>query len=243
MKAITLNVEGMRHLESVAGFLRAEAGDVICLQEANRHHVELLGDLGYSVSFLPLFLRDYGDQVLPEGCLIASRALACARCIYYHQATPEPVLYDVRRMRETTSYGLVIAAVETGGMLYRVATTHFTWTPDGANPNDWQRKDLEVMLKILAREGPHVLCADMNIPRGYSPLYARLVETYSDRIPAEVRSTLDRSRHRLGDCPDKKILFESYVVDYVLTQPPYRVQEIWLRFGISDHAAIVAEFA
>lgn len=243
MKLITLNVEGNRHRAQVAAFLAEQAADVVCLQEANRHHEAALAGLGYGVTFLPFFLKDYGDEVLPEGCLIATRTPAEGKGAYYHRAGPGIVLYDIARMRETTAYGYVFVTTEIGGTVYRIATTHFTWTPDGAQPNDFQRRDLDVMLGMLAAEGPHVLCADMNIPRGYSPLYDRLAGTYRDEIPADVRSTLDRSRHRLGARPDKQILFERYVVDYVLSQPPYRVRTVRLAFGLSDHAAVIAELA
>ncbi len=74
-----------------------------------------------------------------------------------------------------------------------------------------------------------------------SPLYPRLVRDYRDEMPAGIRSSLDPGRHRLGSDPDKQDLFETFLVDYVLTRPPYRARDVRLAFGVSDHAAVMAE--
>lgn len=36
-------------------------------------------------------------------------------------------------------------------------------------------------------------------------------------------------------------IFEEYMVDYIFTQSPYWADNVKLKFGVSDHAAVIAE--
>ena len=81
----------------------------------------------------------------------------------------------------------------------------------------------------------------MNIPRHHNFLYEKFLEQYKDNIPAEYKSSLDKSMHLFGNDSEKNVLFTDYMVDYIFSQAPYRVQNVRLEFGISDHAAVIAD--
>jgi hypothetical protein len=81
----------------------------------------------------------------------------------------------------------------------------------------------------------------MNMPRGYNANYEHFIKRYIDTIPKQYMSSLDRNLHRLGSDPDlKSPMFESYMVDYIFSQPPYIVEDVLLHFGVSDHAGVTA---
>jgi len=81
----------------------------------------------------------------------------------------------------------------------------------------------------------------MNTPRGINPSYPDLVAHYTDHIPPAYTSSLDRALHRLGTNPEKTQLFDSFMVDYLLSTPEFITNDVRLQFGLSDHAGIVAE--
>ena len=97
------------------------------------------------------------------------------------------------------------------------------------------------MLPIIDLLDPHVFCGDFNIPRGHNVLYETLTTRYTDSVPATYASSLDKNIHRKGDDISRAHLFTSFMVDYVFTQKPYQAENVRLEFGISDHAAVVAD--
>lgn len=241
MKLINSNVEGMRHLKLIEDFLVRENADVVCLQEANEKHENILKSLGYYTSFLPIQIENRDNEMLPEGIMVGSKQPPKTKSQYYFSPHKELQLGDVKNMRGTYRQGYISAEVMTDSVTYIIVTTHFTWTPNGEIPNQNQIEDTEILLSLLRNEKPHILCGDMNIPRHHNPLYARFLEYYTDSIPKEYKSSLDKTYHRLGNDPEKDVLFNDYMVDYVFTQPPYNARNVRLEFGVSDHAAIVAE--
>jgi endonuclease/exonuclease/phosphatase family metal-dependent hydrolase len=159
---------------------------------------------------------------------------------YYRDATPGLQFFNRGDRARTVKNGIVLASYTYENETYTIGTTHFTWTPDGATPNTEQVTDMDALLAYITKKEPHIMCGDFNIPRNQNPLYQKLVELYTDAIPHSYASSLDATLHRHGASPDKKQLFESFMVDYVFTQPPYTAHDVRLVFGVSDHAAVVA---
>jgi hypothetical protein len=56
---------------------------------------------------------------------------------------------------------------------------------------------------------------------------------YKDNVPKEVDSTIDPVLHRAKDI--------RYMVDGVFSTPAYKVSEVEVREGVSDHKAILAQ--
>ena len=123
---------------------------------------------------------------------------------------------------------------------WNIAVTHFTWNPKGEEYYEPQAHNLKTLLSFLEDKPPHILCGDMNIPRGINPLHPQLVENYQDVIPSIYTSSLDSSLHRCGKDPEKNMLFTDFMVDYLLLQQSYTATDVKLHFGVSDHAAVVA---
>lgn len=151
--------------------------------------------------------------------------------------------FDPENQEDTVERGVILGTAVIEGIEYRIATTHFTWSKDGNCATPAQIAHMDSLTALMSKEPPHLLCGDFNIPRGRNPLYNNLITMYEDCIPDAVTSSLDRTFHRLGNDPEKSVLFDSFVVDYIFSQAPYSVHDVRLTFGISDHAAVVGTVA
>ena len=244
MNLISLNVEGARHWQTVTSFLRREHAHVIALQEAHPDYVHFLETLGYQTYFSPSSLMEQNGIEFAQGLLLASLYDFEPRTLYYHKPTDtlQPEVVDPKTGRSSIWRQLLVAQFTTNGGIFVIATTHFTWSPDG-HPNDIQRTDLGQMLQTTKTLPPHLLCGDFNIPRLHNELYLQLANVYTDNIPPQYRSSLDRTLHRAGNDPERAIVFDEYMVDYLFSQPAYNVTDVRLEFGVSDHAAVIGEVA
>lgn len=165
---LNLNVEGEKHVSDVLDLLDRREPTVVCLQEAPESFVALLEQRNYQVTFVPLTLRQAADQTTrPEGLLFASRDHHTADIQYYHETGQELLPFNFDRYRDTWRLAVILAEID--GL--HVATTHFTWTPDGATPNDYQQEDIVALCDVLDTFPPHVLCGDLNLPRHHNRLY------------------------------------------------------------------------
>lgn len=236
MQFLSLNVEGIRHTTRVQKLIGDTNPDVICLQEAPESMADSLRVHSYHVTFVPLTLRHKNDREFREGILIATRAPHTATTHLYHTTSDKLEVFEKSRYRETMRKAVLL--VDCGG--FRIATTHFTWTPNGEIADEFQRTDLTALLLYLSTQSPHIICGDFNIPRFHNELYEQLITHYTDAIPLTYTSSLDSTYHRLATNPEKAHLFTDFMVDYLLTQPPFLADDVELIFGISDHAAIVA---
>lgn len=199
---------------------------------------EYLKTQGYRTVFAPMLLKlDNPNDLSIIGLLFACRHEFSSEVYYYQPPARANLEEDKPKHSETSARPVIFAQTEK----YNFATTHFTWNPDGSAECVAQAKALDTLLPFLNNRPPHILCGDMNIPRRESPYYTRLVANYHDAVPIEYTSSLDKNFHRTGKNPDLEHLFTSYMVDYLLTQPPYQAHNVRLEFGISDHAGIVAE--
>lgn len=238
MKLISLNIEGRRHYERIVPFLEREQADAVCLMEAPADSMSWLEPLGYTPYFLPTLRKRDDEQSHYEGVLLASKALpTCVTMRYYHRQADPSAFFDTENKRDTESIGFISADIDG----FQIVTTHFTWTPRGEVPSEWQKVDLQAMFDLLDQEQPHILCGDMNIPRHHSSLYERFLERYTDTIPQQYKSSLDKQYHRCGDSKDHTHLFSDFMVDYIFMQPPYRAENVRLEFGLSDHAGVIAD--
>jgi len=235
LKLVSINIEGNKHLDRVERFVREQDPDVVCFQEATGQSEAILERLAYNTTFLPLTLK--GDH--PEGLVIASKHPIQTSSHYYHGEPGELLVFEKERHHHTQCHAILLGEIEHEGAQYHIGTTHFTWHAKGEEASGEQRADMESLLKIAAMLPPHAICGDFNITRNINPLYQTLCEIYQDNIPLSYTSSLDASLHRLGSDPEKSLLFESFMVDYLFTTPPYTAAEARLEFGVSDHAAIV----
>ncbi|MCF7816005.1 MAG: hypothetical protein K9M10_03905 [Candidatus Pacebacteria bacterium] len=241
MKLITINIEGDLHFDSVIPFIKAELPDILCIQEIFKIDLCQLEELGYSCTFLPMTMKLTRGKYYEWGTALCSQAKPTkTRTFYYPTPCNEIPVFNHHDIENSVLHGVIESCIPIGGDNFRIATTHFTWTPDGAVPSTKQKTDIVTLLAYLAQLEPHVLCGDFNIPRSCSPLYAELTKHYTDTIPESYVSSLDAKVHRHGKTLGKERIFNSFMVDYIFTQPPYKATDVRLGFGLSDHAAVVA---
>ncbi len=240
LKLITVNIEWERHLDTFERFLRTEDADVVCVQEITDRGIQVLKTCGYHVAFAPMTLRMI-EGVLKAQCIaIAYRGSLSHEEIFYHKIEPHPPITKETGVDESVSYLVLCARIVHEGTEFVIGTTHFTWTPNGDRPSPAQISDMQALLKVAAPLEPHILCGDFNIPRLYSPLYNELLKHYTDNIPPQYATSIDKSMHRLRNDPTKHQMMDSFMVDYVFSTPVYRVTDVRLQFGVSDHAGVVA---
>lgn len=249
MKLISLNIEGTKHLERVLPFLERENADVICLQELFEKDAPGIAErLNMTYVFSPMLLGRYkqanGESWEKFGIAIFSRAqISNANSKSYWSPRNELQRFDntdVHTKHRTERHVLLSGEIPHEDSLFTVATTHFTWTPDGAT-DDYQKADAEALLGLLAKMPQVVLCGDFNVPRGYNPIYEKFVEKYTDAIPASYVSSLNLELHRLGKDPVESKNLARFMVDYIFLSSAYRAENVRLESGVSDHMAVVAD--
>jgi endonuclease/exonuclease/phosphatase family metal-dependent hydrolase len=244
MKLTNINIEGDRHYETVLPFLKRESPDVFCLQEVFELDLSILTHGMYQSVFLPITLKQRERGLEPFGIVLAVRndhVIFDTKTYYYHDDSGQVREFHEEDKDTSVNPGVIVTDVTVDGIPFVVATTHFTWIPNGDTPTPWQRQDMERFLTYMGGQSPHVLTGDFNIPRNKNPLYNKLTEHYTDSVPSTYSSSLDRSIHRLGHNTETAHIFTDYMVDYLFTQEPYRATNVRLEFGISDHAAVVGE--
>lgn len=244
LKLVSLNVEWDRHMETVIPFLESEKPDVACILELLDADIPRLEEaLGAKCFFTPTILQDTPRGQVKEGIGIFSRTgFSDVRAAQYAGTSGELALYS----HDPADWGagleksmLVGTAVEKDGVPYRILATHFTWTKDG-EANERQRDDLKRLRAELSKEREFVLCGDFNAPRG-KEIFSELASRYRDNIPVRYNTSLDAHLHRVGAEVFKEQKMDTYMVDGCFTTPAYRAHNVHLVFGISDHAAVVAE--
>lgn len=239
IKIISVNIEMDMHHDTVTSFLQSENADVVCLQEVFEKDLSMYEQaLGMKSSFSPMaYGASYkfgGEKNLVYGIAILTKHNASFQsALIVGDETKIPVLVQpIDRMTERdSSRRMLLWADVQSTDLYRIATTHFTWTPDGVS-TEYQKEDTKKLISILDDQlKDFVVLGDLNAPRG-NESFSMLKDKYKDNIPLEYDSSLDSKLHR---APHLK-----FMVDGLFSTPAYVVTKVRLAEGVSDHKAIVA---
>ena len=242
IKLVSLNIEYYKHLDTVLPFLKSRAADVICLQEIlerdlERFRSELKRPFIFAkTSDIPIDDPQHKGDLIMGDAIFSSLPIIKSGVEYYAMHS-----YDARSdvpemLYPLANRALTLCDVDTGGSVFRICTTHCTWTPNG-KPNDVQRQDVRKLLSMLESKGEFVLCGDFNAPRG-GEVFARLAEKYKDNIPAHYKTSLDPSLHRSGKTHPEELMDK--MVDGIFSTPGYTVSNVEMVCGVSDHCALVA---
>lgn len=240
LKLVSINIERSKHLDRVVSFLEREQPDVVCFQELREGDLLLFEEkLGMHSAFLSNSQhREQGAQetyVIGTGILTAL-PLQNVSLNYYRGSEQEARHNAPYEYITHTATGVLSAEVLKDNERFIIATTHFTWTPDGL-PDEFQRTDIEKLFDILRQLEEVLLCGDFNAPRG-GEIWQMLADKYTDNIPLQYKTSLDVTLHRAGK--ERPHELENKMVDGLFTTPGYVARDVRLEFGISDHAAIVA---
>lgn len=243
MKLICLNVERNKHDKLVLSFLKKENADIVCLQEFLEEKFELykkeLGLEGF------LQITNYADVIAydelagkRDGLAIFARNIIEPGVMFYI-GSEENIPKSFEKYKEElsspdyqTNHALIWASVkDKDGKSFKIVNTHLPVTDNG-EVTPFQLDVVDKIISELDKHGEFIFCGDLNAPRGRES-FARFAKKYKDNIPPEYNTSLDENLHRI-----KGIIF---MVDGLFTTPAYRVSEVKLVGGVSDHMAIVAE--
>lgn len=241
MKLLSLNIEGDRHLSArIFPLLVSEKFDALCLQEVFAQDLEKIAQ----VSQLPDYIfapQANITQINPHlpprgqwGTAIFARELTHSRRDYYVGRETEIPNFLADNDPNSMNRVVVSAIVELNQQPFHLATTHFTWSGGGA-VTELQRSKFVALKQILANFDELILCGDFNTPRG-GEIYDQLSAMYTDNIPLEVQTTVDKNLHKSGE--DIRL-----VVDGLFTSEHYQVNNPEVMSGVSDHMAVIAEIA
>ena len=235
LKLLTLNIEHDRHLDRVAAAIATHSPDIVCLQEVFEKDCARLADVGdYQVKYAISALMPEGSKgnTSPRswGVAVLTRVPVHRQTLAYYSEDPRIRIFkesnDPRRL-------VLMTEIEREGRFYRIGTTHFTWSMGGAATDD-QRADFARLKQVLLPYPHYALCGDFNSPRGRE-MFARFTDELGlvDHLPADVKSTLDPKFHRVPTL--------GLAVDTIFSTPEYRVTDVQVLEGLSDHKGILAQ--
>lgn len=232
IKIVTLNIERSKHLDLILPFLEREQPDVLCVQELcagdTEKFCEVMGEHFITVP-LAKHTVDGGECLFSIG--IFSRHPISKNEVSYHHGSAEAIPQFKQEDQRTINRAFLWCDVVKDGEVFRIGTTHFTWTPDGEADDD-QRIEAKELLHILEKQKDIVFTGDFNAPRG-KEIFSRIAERYKDNVPLEYTTSIDGSIHRAGDLP--------LMVDGIFSTPGYLVSNARMVCGVSDHCALLAE--
>lgn len=233
MKLVSLNIEGRKHLASVAQLLAREDSDIVCLMEVCQSDVLKIAGQRYPYVIFAqndvLGNIDKTDSLEKAGVAILSKEIAIDVEQEYFGEKPRNQVVE----QGVGSHAPVMLSASIGGL--RVAAIHFTWTQKG-EANQEQSGHLAKLFEIVG-DKEMILCGDFNIPRG-NENYTKLTTHYLDNIPADVESTIDPVLHYANrESPGRLKL----VVNYVWSTPKYKVGEVRVESSVSDHCCVICK--
>ncbi len=241
MKLLSLNIEGDKHLESrIFPLLRSEKFDALCLQEVFAQDIPKIVEVSQLLEyvFVPQARITRPNPHQPPrgewGIALFGKKISQVRRDYYvgnAETLPEFFMNDEPN---SMSRVLLSAVVEVSQQRFHLATTHFTWSGAGA-VTELQLANFILLKKLLTNFNELILCGDFNTPRG-GEIYDQLSAMYTDNIPLEVQTTVDKNLHKSGE--DIRL-----VVDGLFTSEHYQVNNPEVMSGVSDHMAVIAEIA
>ena len=220
----------------VSTFLRAQAPEVVCLQELVSDDIDA-AVRGSSATRTTSTSPCAASRSRPGRAPSAS-----ASCRGIRFVSTADICYggggggmDVldRSSEEarfaTNRYSVALADITIGAETFTIGTTHFPWT-DAARTADFQRSACDNLLRAL-KDRSLVLCGDFNAPRGME-IFTRLAAQWTDNIPPTYATSVDPVLHRAGPL--------QLMVDGVFSTDDYSVSDVTLHQGVSDHCAITA---
>jgi exonuclease III len=238
MKFISINIEGNKHFERLFPFLTAEKPDVVALQEIFECDLEAIKQAtglnncvfypNADITLPNIHLQDRGLW----GVAIFAKEIVDSKGLYYFQVNPGELFVFDEKKNGLADRVLLFAETKVDEKVFKIFNTHFTWS--GAREvNEAQRRDYIKMKEILESYDEVVLCGDLNTPRG-EEIWNDLAKKYTDNIPQEVDTTIDKNLHKSG----KDIRL---VVDALFTTHQYVAKNVKVVRNTSDHMAVVGE--
>ncbi len=243
VKIISLNIQEDFHIDKISKFLTTEKADVVCLQEVFksdvRHFEKLLGMQSFFAPRcfkVPNLSAEFGKQ--PWGNVILTNLPVVSSEVHYYYGDIDnipdyPESYDQQEI-EPMAYPVLVQRVDEKGVEYTIATTHMPVTYHGEDAQ-YQMDCAKALLAFLSKFNELILTGDMNAIRG-GATFSFIASVYKDNIPESYKTSLDAKFHRM---PASEI--HNKMVDGLFTTSGYKLTNVKLIDGVSDHMAIVGE--
>lgn len=228
---LQLNIERAKHYDRFVPFVKNFSADVFCAQELLEKDLPFLEkELGMKCIFSPMttFLGEGDPLVMGVG--IFSRYPMVKKREEYYFGTKDHGEFVSNGDLDGMSRVFLYSDIEKDGKIFRIGTTHFTWSKDGEITNR-QRRDLARLLPILKEAGEIVFSGDFNTPRGRE-IFSEITSHYNDNVPPEYTDSIDNELHRNKDV--------KLMVDGLFSTPKYEVSDVKMVCGLSDHCALTA---
>lgn len=234
MKIVSVNIEGTKHIPKIIALVEREKPDVLFLQEVCEKNIETFFKLmGGSFSFASMAFRDVVDNKI--GVAVFSKLPTIYKQHVLKEADCTVIQYAPATFKDrflSQSYCAIEALVtDDEGEVYRFYNTHLPVTEKGTT-TDFQLSAVKTLLGVLAQKPDVILVGDSNAPRG-GEAFSMISSVYNDNIPKHYTSSIDSVLHRAGPL--------ERMVDVLFTSPEYKVENITLISGVSDHCAVSAE--
>lgn len=232
LKLITLNIEGRKHLSTVLNFLKSEDADIICLQEIFKEDFEMIkSELSMNAAFFPMSNRSVPNEHYDQFYGVWGICILCKLdnikfdSFYYTGKGNIPLFIDNQSDDRVIGY----VSFKKNMKKYVIGTTHFYFTPNG-KPTEGQWKSYFSLIKHLKNFDSFVLCGDFNSPRG-GEIYTEFTKNFIDHLPKDVDSTIDTTHHKVKDL--------LLVIDTIFSTKDYKITDVHVKEGLSDHKAII----
>jgi endonuclease/exonuclease/phosphatase family metal-dependent hydrolase len=239
LRFVSINIEQDKHLDSVLVFLKEQNPDIVCLQEVFERDIPRFEkELGMRGLFSPMSqwssTSNDTTEIILIGVGIFTRLPVTQTFAQYYSGDLPTLHIYAEQTNNADARVFLSAVIDVFGTLYTVGTTHFTWSAHG-EADDRQRNDVKSFLEKLNRFSDGIVFAgDFNAPRG-KEIFSEIEKRFKDNIPKEYMTSLDQSLHRAPDA------VRNLMVDGIFSTPEYVLTNVALHFGVSDHAAIVAD--
>lgn len=237
MKFLSCNIEGNRHFERILPLLKHERPDLVALQEVFECDLE---ELRQATGLAQVVFYPQADIALPNDhlplrgpwgvAIFANEIVEEKHHYYFGHENGKLAVFDNDQPWNIDRVALAVKA-RVAGQDFQVLTVHFTWSGEGA-VNAAQRRDYLELSSFMKQFDEMIFCGDLNTPRGYE-IWDDLAKKYTDNIPAEIDTTIDKNLHKSG----KDIRL---VIDALFTSSHYLVSNVRVLPDTSDHMAVVA---
>lgn len=235
---VSLNIQYSIHAESAAAFLRTQDADIVALQEVFEKDVPMLQDAigATSAHYAPMTWYKEYEQKLGVALFTKLPVLATSVRTYAGTSDELPTL-EAHNAGTFNNKNFVLALmdVQVDDAVFRFGTTHFTWSQAG-EATDLQRTHMRALLAELEQAGELVFTGDFNAPRG-GEIWNMLATRYTDNVPPHYRTSLDQDLHRAKYTHPEQLVDK--LVDGIFSTPAYRVSDVRMVCGVSDHCALV----
>jgi endonuclease/exonuclease/phosphatase family metal-dependent hydrolase len=186
------NIEGDKNIKNVREFLGTYSPDVVCFQEALEDNMTDLAKMfNYGLAFTgcSVLSKDIFDNLSCDrvsGLAILSRFPLTDFRSYTYAGNSDSIPIYQKGNPNSSSRKLAFVSIADE---YNIATTHFTWAPNGGVNNE-QLRDISILIDKAKLIGECVLVGDFNAPRP-NTIYQVLTTLFKDAIPEKYSSSLD----------------------------------------------------